>query len=1259
MIRKTIKRIVCTFLAAIMAISVTMPMSGNAAGGNRGTVYMSDNVMRLSDGHGLNFKTVYNKDLGIYETAYCIQHGTSLYSMTEVSSGSIDTHLGTGNINDQIRLALAYGFDSRDNISQTLTISSADGQKYAATQLIVWNIMSGGYDDSFARTPGWFDYVDPSATYASQINSYITDIENSVRGAISARQGGVKVFASASEASASSYPHTDVWDDRSDAERNSIAENIIGFVTDIYDYMLYGSSGRRSEINSQVNNVFSGSMTAQELYDGIWHTAEAQERIDSMSDAEYVTMVYQTILNRAPDQAGLEMHVNRLRSGVSRYDLLSDFWGSPEWELYRARLDVSGGNVYYVFEYELPNGASLSSSAIVSNTTGEDVNFIRLNGNKWRVVLGGTGSVTFRLDLGLSSLPVVWMSDSGNYQEMVSITGSFTAERYISFGARGEIVYNPTSTPTPTPKNSPTPTPVPVRHEPAGVNVIKRGNALTDTRVVSRTVIMGDMESITQNVTVFDMNSVNLRGASFVAVPRTDIYKYTGNSANISRQLVYAAGQRISLKGGNNGVYTLSGLYPGVYDIYETVAPDGFMPISGIVSTVTVSDSVNGYTHTSVVTGRSTNDPSVVINSNGTITCNNTPIDVVIDIEKDIPRGNLTDEEYEQAVGSILFGLYTAKKNEYFDSKVIQADVLVGLAGVTPVRDDEGNVIGGQALFEQDIPDGDYYVREIYSGDAVVDDDNRYHITVDRSGSDDDEIKISLRVQNELKTGKLVVYKYDEWYGTYLEGATFTVYRPDGTVYSVMEWNDDEKYYETEAGYGDYVIRETEAPDGFEPDPHEYQASIREDGDIVRITDAGGIGIANSPRTFDVVIYKIDDNNDSFQLSGAEFGIYEDTNGSGQYEPGEDNIAKSFADGEMVDVTVSEDTDEQGKPVYTLSAPLRTGVYFLVESVCPPGYALNDDSSGIYTLVLGDSDIEGYEIEVEPAVSGPDNVSVRVGNTCLGGIHITKIDESYPDARVSGAEFTVYEDINSNGTVDTGTDIRVGTMTEESAGEYYIRDLPYGDYLVEESASPEYFVRREDIWAVSIREDGKIYDISDTGFEGLWNRFESGSLRIVKLCEDMNTMGISFRVIGTDFSGRSYDQTFITDENGMVFIEGLRAGVYTVSEVDNEVVSGYYLAADRTVTIGADSVEEVIMTNTQREIEVTPTPTSTPVPTPSETPVPTDTPVPTATPTTPEEKITNTGEKASVFNKIGVTMIFGTLLMVISMIPMELKRRKE
>ena len=169
MIRKTIKRIVCTFLAAIMAISVTMPMSGNAAGGNRGTVY--------------------NTDLGIYETAYCIQHGTSLYSMTEVSSGSIDTHLGTGNINDQIRLALAYGFDSRDNISQTLTISSADGQKYAATQLIVWNIMSGGYDDSFARTPGWFDYVDPSATYASQINSYITDIENSVRGAISARQG--------------------------------------------------------------------------------------------------------------------------------------------------------------------------------------------------------------------------------------------------------------------------------------------------------------------------------------------------------------------------------------------------------------------------------------------------------------------------------------------------------------------------------------------------------------------------------------------------------------------------------------------------------------------------------------------------------------------------------------------------------------------------------------------------------------------------------------------------------------------------------------------------------------------------------------------------------------------------------------------------------------------------------------------------------------------------------------------------------------
>ena len=51
----------------------------------------------------------------------------------------------------------------------------------------------------------------------------------------------------------------------------------------------------------------------------------------------------------------------------------------------------------------------------------------------------------------------------------------------------------------------------------------------------------------------------------------------------------------------------------------------------------------------------------------------------------------------------------------------------------------------------------------------------------------------------------------------------------------------------------------------------------------------------------------------------------------------------------------------------------------------------------------------------------------------------------------------------------------------------------------------------------------------------------------------------------------SYDQTFKTDKNGEIYIEGPRIGEYTVSEVSDSVSAGYILPADKqaTVKVGA------------------------------------------------------------------------------------------
>ena len=79
-----------------------------------------------------------------------------------------------------------------------------------------------------------------------------------------------------------------------------------------------------------------------------------------------------------------------------------------------------------------------------------------------------------------------------------------------------------------------------------------------------------------------------------------------------------------------------------------------------------------------------------------------------------------------------------------------------------------------------------------------------------------------------------------------------------------------------------------------------------------------------------------------------------------------------------------------------------------------------------------------------------------------------------------------------------------------------------------------------------------------------------GNLKIVKSSSDGRGEGFSFRV-----TGENYDEVFKTDANGEIFIEGLRIGKYTVTEVEDEVSAGYMrpdpveveLVADETLTV--------------------------------------------------------------------------------------------
>ena len=78
---------------------------------------------------------------------------------------------------------------------------------------------------------------------------------------------------------------------------------------------------------------------------------------------------------------------------------------------------------------------------------------------------------------------------------------------------------------------------------------------------------------------------------------------------------------------------------------------------------------------------------------------------------------------------------------------------------------------------------------------------------------------------------------------------------------------------------------------------------------------------------------------------------------------------------------------------------------------------------------------------------------------------------------------------------------------------------------------------------------------------------------------DGKVEGFAFRVTGEN----GYDMTFETDKNGEIFIEGLRIGNYTVSEVANQASAVYIMPADKNATIKLDSTTIVEMHNEYRD----------------------------------------------------------------------------
>ena len=186
-----------------------------------------------------------------------------------------------------------------------------------------------------------------------------------------------------------------------------------------------------------------------------------------------------------------------------------------------------------------------------------------------------------------------------------------------------------------------------------------------------------------------------------------------------------------------------------------------------------------------------------------------------------------------------------------------------------------------------------------------------------------------------------------------------------------------------------------------------------------------------------------------------------------------------------------------------------------------------------------------------------------VNKVIVGNVTLTKVDQDYPENKLTGAIFTVYK--SDKKTV-------VGTLKETETGVYSLEGLVYGEYYVQETKAPEYFVRDVNFYYFQIVNDGETVEVSndELGKGTFINSPQKGEIKIVKTSYDNKVEGIHFEVTGKTYTGQTFKKTYTTDKNGIIRINDLRAGEYTIHEVKDEASAGYLLPEDKQLTIDRD-----------------------------------------------------------------------------------------
>lgn len=270
------------------------------------------------------------------------------------------------------------------------------------------------------------------------------------------------------------------------------------------------------------------------------------------------------------------------------------------------------------------------------------------------------------------------------------------------------------------------------------------------------------------------------------------------------------------------------------------------------------------------------------------------------------------------------------------------------------------------------------------------------------------------------------------------------------------------------------------------------------------------------------------------------------------------------------------------------------GKWILKEILTPVGYVMTNSSTQNVNLVNNEQIIT-YEIDNEKIV---------------GNIFLKKYDGSsglnIKNHTNKKAYFTLYIDQNNNKKYDRGEPVygtTSGYSTDEN-GELLITNVPYGNYVLMESAAPDGYLLDRGMYPVSITQNGVTYYVTNTtkdntvvnGGNDAGNIFvnerQLGTLRINKKALPLNdvilpdgTIGqvvdvdnIRFRIesVSNPFNAKLIFEA-VTDKNGVAVFKDIPVGTYRLTEISSDANKIYNLKlSEGLVKVEYDAVTELV-----------------------------------------------------------------------------------